>query len=149
MASYNLTNVGSGNDVVPSGKMPLPEPMFINHQWGFVAFTPKQSPGKYSPWYNSLHWRHNDHDGVSNHQSHGCLLNRLFRCRSKKTSKLRVTGLSCGEFTGTGEFPAQRASYAENVSIWWRHHGVLKMTSSRLQPFLPGANELRSYLASK
>ena len=28
----------------------------------------------------------------------------------------------CGEFTWTGEFPAQRASYAENVSIWWRHH---------------------------
>ena len=28
----------------------------------------------------------------------------------------------CGEFTGTGEFPAQRASYADNVSIWWRHH---------------------------
>ena len=23
----------------------------------------------------------------------------------------------------TGEFPAQKASYAENVSIWWRHHG--------------------------
>ena len=23
---------------------------------------------------------------------------------------------------GTGEFPAQRASNAENVSIWWRHH---------------------------
>ena len=23
---------------------------------------------------------------------------------------------------GTGEFPTQRASYAENVSIWWRHH---------------------------
>ena len=28
----------------------------------------------------------------------------------------------CGEFTGPGEFPAQRASYAENVSIWWCHH---------------------------
>ena len=28
----------------------------------------------------------------------------------------------CGEFTGTGEFPVRRASYAENVSIWWRHH---------------------------
>ena len=27
-----------------------------------------------------------------------------------------------GEFTGTGEFPAQMASNAENVSIWWRHH---------------------------
>ena len=23
---------------------------------------------------------------------------------------------------GVGEFPAQVASYAENVSIWWRHH---------------------------
>ena len=30
----------------------------------------------------------------------------------------------CGEFTGTGEFPAQKASYAENVSIWWRHHDI-------------------------
>ena len=41
----------------------------------------------------SLHWRHNDHDGVSNHQPNDYLLNRLFRRRSKKTSKLRVTGL--------------------------------------------------------
>ena len=24
--------------------------------------------------------------------------------------------------TGTGKFPAQMASNAENVSIWWRHH---------------------------
>ena len=32
----------------------------------------------------------------------------------------------CGEFTGTGEFPAQRASYAENVAIWWRHHDLKK-----------------------
>ena len=24
---------------------------------------------------------------------------------------------------GTAEFPAQMASNAENVSIWWRHHG--------------------------
>ena len=43
-----------------------------------------------------LQWRHNGCDGVSNHQSHDCLLNRLFRCRSKKTSKLRVTGLCVG-----------------------------------------------------
>ena len=70
----------------------------------------------------SLRWRHNDHAGVSNHQPHGCLLNRLFRRKSKKTSKLRVTGLCAGNSPGTGEFPAQMASYAENVSIWWRHH---------------------------
>ena len=39
-----------------------------------------------------------------------------------KTSKLRVTGLCAGSSPGTGEFPAQMASNAENVSIWWRHH---------------------------
>ena len=71
----------------------------------------------------SLQWHHNGHDGVSNHQSHHCLLNRLFGRRSKKTSKLRVTGLCVGNSSGIGEFPAQRASNAENVSIWWRHHG--------------------------
>ena len=43
-------------------------------------------------------------------------------CRPKKTSKLRVTGLCADNSPGTGEFSLQRASYAENVSIWWRHH---------------------------
>ena len=51
-----------------------------------------------------------------------CLLNRLFRRRSKKTSKLHVTGLCARNSPGTGEFPAQMASNAENVSIWSRHH---------------------------
>ena len=70
----------------------------------------------------TLRWRHNEHDSVSNHQPHHCLLNRLFRRRSKKTSKHRVTGLCAGNSPGTGEFSAQMASNAENVSIWWRHH---------------------------
>ena len=38
----------------------------------------------------SLQWRHNECDGISNHQPHNCLLNHLFRRRSKKASKLRV-----------------------------------------------------------
>ena len=49
---------------------------------------------------------------------------RLIRHTSKKTSKLRVTGLCAGNSPGTGEFPAQMASNAENVSIWWRHHDL-------------------------
>ena len=49
---------------------------------------------------DSLRWRHNDNGGVSNHQPHYCLLNRLFRHRSKKTSKLRVTGLCVGNSPG-------------------------------------------------
>ena len=60
--------------------------------------------------------------GVSNHQPHHCLLSRLFGRRSKKTSKLRVTGLCAGNSPEIGEFPAQMASYVENISIWWRHH---------------------------
>ena len=56
----------------------------------------------------SLQWRHNGHDGLSNHQPRDCLLKRLFRRRSKKTSKLRVTGLYAGNSPVTGEFPAQR-----------------------------------------
>ena len=69
-----------------------------------------------------LQWCHNERDGVSNHQPHDCLLNYLFRHRSKKTSMFRVTGLCAGNSPVTGVFPAQRASNAENVSIWWRHH---------------------------
>ena len=71
----------------------------------------------------SLHWRHNDHDGVLNHQPHGCLLNLLFQRRSKKNIKVPRHWPLCGEFTVAGEFPAQRDSNVENASIWWRHHG--------------------------
>ena len=53
----------------------------------------------------SLHWRHNGHDGVSNHQPHDCLLNRLFRRRSKKASKPRVTGLCVGNSPGPVKSP--------------------------------------------
>ena len=70
----------------------------------------------------SLRWRHNELDGVSDHQPHDCLLNRLFGRRSKKTSKLCVTGLCAGNSPGTDEFPARMSSNAETVSIWWRHH---------------------------
>ena len=72
---------------------------------------------------HSLQWRHNERNSVSNHQPHDCLLNRLFRRRSEKISKLRVTGLCAGNSPGTGVFPAQMASNVENVSISWRHHG--------------------------
>ena len=59
--------------------------------------------GAYKEWFLSktvLHWRHSDYDGVSNNQPHGSLLNSLFRRRSKKTSKLRVTGLCVGNSPG-------------------------------------------------
>ena len=45
----------------------------------------------------------------------------------RKKSKLRVTGLCTGNSPGTGEFPAQMASNAKNVSIWWRHGSACHM----------------------
>ena len=95
-----------GNQPITSG---FPRPI----RWTFEVFFVIIKP---------LRWRHNELDGVSDHQPHDCLLNRLFGRRSKRTSKLRVTGLCAGNSPGTGEFSAQMASNAENVSIWWRHH---------------------------
>ena len=62
-------------------------------------------------------WRHNERNGVSNHRHLHCLLNCWFRRRSKKMSKLCVTGLCAGNSTVTGEFPAQRVSNAENKNV--------------------------------
>ena len=67
--------------------------------------------------HTSLQWRHNGCDGASDHHPHECLLKLVSKRRSKKTLKLCVTGLC------EGNSPAQRASNAEDVSIWWRHHG--------------------------
>ena len=55
--------------------------------------------------FMTLQWRHNALDGVSNHQLHGCLLSRVFRLRSKKTSKLRVTGPCVGNSPGPVNSP--------------------------------------------
>ena len=73
-------------------------------------------------WTDALLWCHNECNGIWNHQRLDGLLNCLFRRRSKKTSKLRITGLCEGNSPVTGEFPSQRASNTNNVSIWWRHH---------------------------
>ena len=73
----------------------------------------------------TLRWRHNGRDSVSNHQPHDCLFNRLFRRRSKKTSKLRVTDLC--EFTG--EFPhkwpvARKMFPFDDVIMNHEGHGI-------------------------
>ena len=74
---------------------------------------------------STLRWRHDERDGVSNHQPQDYLLNRLFRHTWEITSKLRVTGLCEGNSPVTGKFPTQRASNAKSASIWWRHHEKL------------------------
>ena len=131
-------NIGSSKGLLPDSNTSLPGPILTNHQWRLIALSKVQFHGKCSInssliWGWKLHiqdfscisqgplqWRHTGHDSISNHQPHNCL---LFRRRSKKTSKLRITGLWAGNSLVTGEFPAQMASNAQNVSIWWHHHG--------------------------
>ena len=73
----------------------------------------------------SLHWRHNDHNSVSNHQPHGCLLNRLFRHRSKKTSKLCITGLCADNSPGPvnsphkGPVTQKIIPFDDVIMCWW------------------------------
>ena len=106
-----------------SNTEPLCEPMLTYcHLWcgaDQIILTNEDPP--------TLQWRYNERDSVSNQQPRDCLLDGLFRRGSKKTSKLRVTGLCEGNSLVTGEFPAQWASKAENVSIWWRHHETIGM----------------------
>ena len=73
---------------------------------------------------HTLQWRHNGCDGVTNHQRHDCLIDHLFGRISKKTSKLRATGLCAGNSPVSGEYPAQMASNTENGFIWWRPHDL-------------------------
>ena len=95
----------------------------------------------------SLQWRHNGHGDVSNRQPRDSLLNRLFKRRSKKTLKLRVTGLCAGNsprpVNSPHKWPVTRKMYPFIISlgeilrnsrvacerdVWilmWRHPNVL------------------------
>ena len=98
--SYTQTNV----DLLPIG--------LWKQKWNLNQITKlflpkmclKMAPILYKPQFvlcipNTLQWRQNGRDGVSNHRRLDCLLNRLFRRRStwsKNASKFRVTGLCEG-----------------------------------------------------
>ena len=81
-----FTKTTGGNRV-----MPLPGDFSVWMKSFIHSQTSTMQPLKFG---NALQWRHNEHNGVSNQQPHGCLLNRLFR----KHQKLRATGLCAGNF---------------------------------------------------
>ena len=86
--------------------------------WHILLFLSLTHFGTFTPYGDiPLKWRHDACVGVSTTSLTIVYSTADPRRRSKKTSKLRVSGLC------VGDFPAQRASDAENVYIWWRHHG--------------------------
>ena len=74
-------------------------------------------PKRATPPLGSLRWRHNELDGVSDHQPH--VYSGADQRKHQSSASLAFVR---GNSQGTGEFPAQMASNAENVFIWWRHH---------------------------
>ena len=108
----------------------------------------------YTVWYlsckisstvSTLQWCRNERDGVSNHRLPVCLLNRLFWCRWKKILKLRATGLCEGNQPVIDGFPSERASNAENVSIWWPHHDLAYGYVHRKKIHTPLHNEIMTW----
>ena len=96
---------------------------FFNHQIQILVLVVQLTAQlcDFKPWpmfsiascnLSSLQWRHNERGGVSNDRCLDCLLNRLFRRRSKKTSASPVTD----------GFPSQKPVTRKMVSILWRHH---------------------------
>ena len=74
----------------------------------------------------ALLWRNNGCDAVSNHQPHDCLLICLFWRRSKKHQSSASLAFVRGIHRWPVHSRTKRASNAENVSIWWRHHELFK-----------------------
>ena len=68
-----------------------------------------------------LQWRHNERDCILNHRRLYCLLSFCSSADQRKHESSASLAFVKGNSPVTGEFPAQRASKAENVSIWWRH----------------------------
>ena len=76
-----------------------------NTQWGCK---PRHVPLSSVPYYKIrsdpkitvlFQWRHNERDGVSNHQPRDCLLNGLFKAQIKENIKAPRHWLLWGEFT--------------------------------------------------
>ena len=96
-------------------------------------------------WSGTLHWRHNDHDGVSIHQHHGCILNRFVQTQINENIKAPRHWPLCGEFTGDRWIPRTKgqlrgkcshlmtsswaAVFCTRCSFWVRFSGspILKL----------------------
>ena len=77
----------------------------------------------------TLQWRHNEHDGFSNHQPHDFLLNRLFKAQIKESIKAPRHWPLCGEFTGEQWIPRTNGQLRGKcfhlmTSSWAYWHGL-------------------------
>ena len=60
--------------------------LFTQTAWYISALVVGQQYLVEESWVSTSLWCQNGRDGVSNHQHHDCLINRLFRCKTKNQS---------------------------------------------------------------
>ena len=94
------------------------------HTLAYLSVALPMTNKQVKPWGRSLQWHHNGRNSVSNHQPHDWFLNRLFRRRSKETSKLRVNWPLWGDFTGDPWIPRTNGQLRGKcfhlmTSPWW------------------------------
>ena len=77
----------------------------------------------------SLHWRHNERHGVSNHRHIDCLRNRFVQAHTQGNINTPRHWHLWGKSTDDRWIPITRASVAENVFIWWRHHDDISVSA--------------------
>ena len=119
---YHVSKSGPRREILIATFSPLSMNL-LGYRW-FVIIISLFIARRYRLNGRPSQWCHNEHNGVSNHLPRDRLLKRLVGRRSKKTPNIRVTGLCEDNSLVAGEFSIQRASNAENVSIWWRHHAI-------------------------
>ena len=100
--------------------------------WENIQYQHFQNHTTFGCWeiHFPLQWRYNGHDDVSNQHCLDCSLftQTFVQAQIKENTKAMRHRTLWGEFTGSGEFPSQMDSNAENFSIWWRHHANLVLT---------------------
>ena len=100
----------------------------------------------------SSQWRHNGHDSISNHQSHHCLLNYLFRRRSKKKNQSSaslafVCGIHRGPVNSPHKWPVTREMLPFDDVIMYIPHGCL-INTRRIMLIYIRVGELSWYITS-
>ena len=86
-----------------------------------------------------LQWRHNGCDGVSNHQSHHCLLNRLFRrADQRKHQGSAPLAFVQGMVNSPHKGPVTRKMFPFDDVIMSSHQGDICATGGSQQCFRSG-----------
>ena len=91
----------------------------------------------------SLQWRHDERDGVSNNQTHHCLLNCLFKAQIKENIKAPRHWPLCGQFTGDRWISRTKGQYRGKcfhlmtssciVQLWRMIFVILELTLNKVK----------------